>query len=365
MEINYLDRFNPDTMVLGSLCIRGHNHKAGQSIRYSPKNNKLGACIQCKYEYHHGIISKFEYPKNPPNILNIDYNKIMKPDIHVFGILCEKNHDHRGGQSIRYKRKDSHAGSCLQCHMERMHSEEHKAMMKERDARPDVKQRKLEHSQKPESKKKDAEYKRKQREDPILREKHRAWRKAYRAKPEVAEKRKKGSIEYNQRPEVKERKRIFQNKKYTDDPAFRLNSYISSIIGRSLRGGKKGQHWEDLVDFTLDTYLTHLSKQLKKDETIDCIGKVYEVDHIIPKSFFIFKEHTDEQFKLCWDLENLQLLSKFDNIKKLNRYAGSPQNIIMTKNQFKNEILNRPIQEVCEEIWRNYYDTILRKYDKK
>jgi len=76
MEINYLDRFNPDTMVLGSLCIRGHNHKAGQSIRYSPKNNKLGACIQCKYEYHHGIISKFEYPKNPPNILNIDYNKI-------------------------------------------------------------------------------------------------------------------------------------------------------------------------------------------------------------------------------------------------------------------------------------------------
>jgi len=40
------------------------------------------------------------------------------------------------------------------------------------------------------------------------------------------------------------------------------------------------------------------------------------IDHIIPKCLFKYNSTNDDQFRKCWALNNLQLLSSTENIKK-------------------------------------------------
>ncbi len=42
----------------------------------------------------------------------------------------------------------------------------------------------------------------------------------------------------------------------------------------------------------------------------------WHIDHIIPKSSFSFQNNTDQGFKKCWALSNLQPLWAIDNIRK-------------------------------------------------
>ena len=45
----------------------------------------------------------------------------------------------------------------------------------------------------------------------------------------------------------------------------------------------------------------------------------WEIDHIIPVSFFQYKSTDDVEFKYCWSLCNFQPLWKKDNIEKLDK----------------------------------------------
>ena len=45
----------------------------------------------------------------------------------------------------------------------------------------------------------------------------------------------------------------------------------------------------------------------------------WHVDHIIPVSFFKFKNTDDVEFKMCWRLENLQPLWEKDNLEKIDK----------------------------------------------
>ena len=55
--------------------------------------------------------------------------------------------------------------------------------------------------------------------------------------------------------------------------------------------------------------------------TIDNYG-LWEIDHIIPRSFFKYRSPRNKQFKKCWALENLQPLWKSENRKKGNKIAA-------------------------------------------
>jgi hypothetical protein len=45
----------------------------------------------------------------------------------------------------------------------------------------------------------------------------------------------------------------------------------------------------------------------------------WHVDHIKPISSFTFETCEDEEFKICWSLDNLQPMWGIENIKKGNK----------------------------------------------
>jgi hypothetical protein len=138
-------------------------------------------------------------------------------------------------------------------------------------------------------------------------EKHKKWRK------DNPEKQK----EYRKKEYIKSFKMF----------SFRINGSISSSMRRSLKGGKSGRHWEDLVGYTLEDLMQHLEAQFEDWMTWDNHGKYekgkkkWQIDHIKPKSLFNFETPEDPEFKECWALENLQPLEAMENIKKGNKFC--------------------------------------------
>jgi hypothetical protein len=98
----------------------------------------------------------------------------------------------------------------------------------------------------------------------------------------------------------------------------RVNRKMSKIISSSLKGGKCGRHWFDLVGYTADDLIKHIDSLFIGDMSWDNYGK-WHIDHIIPQSYFKFNSPDDIGFKQCWALSNLQPLWAEDNIMKSDK----------------------------------------------
>ncbi|GAH02002.1 unnamed protein product, partial [marine sediment metagenome] len=101
---------------------------------------------------------------------------------------------------------------------------------------------------------------------------------------------------------------------------FKLNHNISSGIWKSLKGNKKGMHWESLVGYTVDDLKKHLESTMPKGYTWNdyLIGKLH-IDHRIPISIFNITKIKSKGFKAAWSLNNLQLLPASENLEKSNK----------------------------------------------
>ena len=112
--------------------------------------------------------------------------------------------------------------------------------------------------------------------------------------------------------------RDWQKNKRDNDPKYRLHIRISKAIWKSIKKGSKGgETWLSFVDYELEDLISHLKKTIPKgyiwDDYIE--GKLH-LDHIIPISAHNFETPNDEDFKRAWSLDNLQLLTAFDNMSK-------------------------------------------------
>lgn len=107
--------------------------------------------------------------------------------------------------------------------------------------------------------------------------------------------------------------------RHKTDPKYRLGSNMSKSILKSLKHNKGGSHWEDLVGYTLQELREHLEKQFDDKMNWDNYASYWTLDHIIPKSWYIYTKSKDIGFKLCWALENLQPLEAKENIRKNNK----------------------------------------------
>lgn len=105
----------------------------------------------------------------------------------------------------------------------------------------------------------------------------------------------------------------------TSNPMYRLNRNVSDGIRCALKENKGGQHWEDLVGYTLNDLKEHLEKQFTQDMDWNNYGNYWHIDHIRPKSTFTFSKPEDLEFKKCWRLSNLQPLEASKNIAKNNK----------------------------------------------
>ena len=97
----------------------------------------------------------------------------------------------------------------------------------------------------------------------------------------------------------------------------KLNNCLSSSIRHSLKKGiKAGRHWENLVGFTIGQLKVHLEKLFKPGMSWQNYGNFWEIDHRIPVAVFNFERPEDIDFRLCWNLKNLQPLCVRENRSK-------------------------------------------------
>lgn len=126
----------------------------------------------------------------------------------------------------------------------------------------------------------------------------------------------------NNRKELNKKAHKRQRERLKRDPKYKLDRNVSKAIWDVLRGNKNGRKWEFLVGYTLDDLKKHLESKFDSKMTWENYGEYWEVDHIIPKSYFKYKIPEDEEFKLCWCLNNLQPLSKERNRYKNAKFIG-------------------------------------------
>jgi hypothetical protein len=108
------------------------------------------------------------------------------------------------------------------------------------------------------------------------------------------------------------------NRKRLSTPAGLLSNRVSSVMWHSLKNFKAGQHWEDLVGYTVGQLSAHLESLFLPGMSWDNMG-MWHIDHKIPRSAFNYEKPEDIDFKKCWALKNLQPLWATDNIKKYNK----------------------------------------------
>jgi len=116
-------------------------------------------------------------------------------------------------------------------------------------------------------------------------------------------------------------KRPKKTKKQNLDSYYRnrVNRNFSRRMRKSLNGLKNGMSWETLIGYTIIDLQVHLEKQFTDGMSWENYGE-WHIDHIRPISSFNIESIDDDDFKLCWSLENLQPLWAIENIIKSNHY---------------------------------------------
>lgn len=118
-----------------------------------------------------------------------------------------------------------------------------------------------------------------------------------------------------------------EKQKYKTNPQIRLNVIMSSNIYHSIKQNKNEQHWENLVDYTIDELKQYLESQFDENMNWNNYGSYWEIDHIIPKNLFQYNDYTDKGFKICWSLLNLRPLEKIANRSRPKDGSDIPENI--------------------------------------
>lgn len=113
--------------------------------------------------------------------------------------------------------------------------------------------------------------------------------------------------------------------KYSSDSIYRLKHDIKAKINIALKKAgenKNWKKWEDILGYDAKQLKIHLEKQFSPEMSWANIGKFWEIDHIVPLSWFKNKE---QLLLRGWALRNIQPLEKQLNRQKNNFYAGNPK----------------------------------------
>jgi len=117
-----------------------------------------------------------------------------------------------------------------------------------------------------------------------------------------------------------EKKKVIDKRymiKYLSTLKGNVSHKISGVMRRSLKNGKKDNHWENIVGYTTDQLIKSLKKTMPYGYTWqDYLNGDLHIDHKIPISVHNYEKIEDDDFLKCWALSNLQLLPAIENISK-------------------------------------------------
>jgi len=120
-----------------------------------------------------------------------------------------------------------------------------------------------------------------------------------------------------QSSKAKETKRIYKRNKRRNDPIFKLRDNLSNAILKALKKGKSdkaGQSILQYLNFTIEMLKRHLEKQFDSHMNWGNHGIYWHIDHIIPQSVLPYTSMDDDNFKICWALDNLRPLEAKQNM---------------------------------------------------
>ena len=98
----------------------------------------------------------------------------------------------------------------------------------------------------------------------------------------------------------------------------RVHSNVARMVRRGLMEHKKGRPTFKLLGYTQEDLKRHLENLFTEGMSWDNYGE-WHIDHIIPRAKLPFETETDENFKKCWSLDNLQPLWARDNRMKSDK----------------------------------------------
>lgn len=134
-----------------------------------------------------------------------------------------------------------------------------------------------------------------------LRKYHREWRK--------------NNIDHH-----RETKSKYERTRKSIDPIYKLIGNFRTAIYTVLKENNisKNTHYFEMLGYTAEELRIHLESQLTDGMTWENYGK-WHVDHKLPITSFTFNDVTDDEFKKCWSLDNLQPMWGDENIRKSNK----------------------------------------------
>jgi hypothetical protein len=118
------------------------------------------------------------------------------------------------------------------------------------------------------------------------------------------------------------RKRKQDRDKYKNDINNRLSRIIKSVICRLFKGQKQGRKLEILLGYNIEDLRKNIAFKFTPKMTWENHGE-WEIDHIKPVSSFKATNLDHEDFKKCWDLNNLQPLWKTTRVIEGIKYIGN------------------------------------------
>lgn len=116
-------------------------------------------------------------------------------------------------------------------------------------------------------------------------------------------------------PEGRAAARQRENKK-RQCPHYKMHSAVSGHIRNAIRD-KGGRQVFDLLPYSREELIAHIERQFVKGMTWDNYGRHgWHIDHIVPRSAFLYQSAADPDFQACWALSNLRPMWARANIQK-------------------------------------------------
>jgi hypothetical protein len=113
-----------------------------------------------------------------------------------------------------------------------------------------------------------------------------------------------------------------QKNRYNNDPIYKLRHRCSAMIRVALKSNKNNISILKFLPYTIQELKEHLEKQFDNNMSWNNHGNYWHIDHIVPQSKLPYSSMSDDNFKKCWALDNLQPLEAIANIKKSNKIIG-------------------------------------------
>jgi hypothetical protein len=111
--------------------------------------------------------------------------------------------------------------------------------------------------------------------------------------------------------------RAYQNRRWKEDPNYRLSHALRNRINAALTGRAKSKRTSQLIGCSIDSLWIYLESRFEEGVTRENYGRVWEVDHILPCALFDLSR-PDHQAR-CFHFSNLQPLLSEDNRRKSTR----------------------------------------------